>query len=209
MNVPPPKAEGQEGYECLPVRDPVCGSDGKTYSNKCELTVTQCKGYSRVVAGGGPCTANSFDCSATCPASPDLVCGSDKQTFDNDCFLNFAKYCSPGDISRAVASKGGCVSNLGDPDPVNSGTANGWASANHAQSLTPRYRHNHRHPHRLRLQIVSRPISTWSIAVISIRNVPSIRAIAGTSTRSITGFTTIQNLSSVRANADTINDLMR
>ncbi|XP_029140150.1 serine protease inhibitor Kazal-type 12 [Protobothrops mucrosquamatus] len=80
-------------YRCPKIYDPVCGTDGKTYSNKCELCSKILSGSKIDMAHEGKCV----DCSkypqpskgtaADCPQDHMPVCGTDGRTYPHICVL--------------------------------------------------------------------------------------------------------------------------
>jgi hypothetical protein len=63
--------------------DPVCGEDGKTYYNMCELDCAQVG-----MDHKGECQGQ--DCESLCPDIEDQVCGMDGITYTNPCFMECA-----------------------------------------------------------------------------------------------------------------------
>lgn len=63
-------------------RDPVCGVDGTTYKNTCELDCQRMKLDYR-----GACDPNR---NRPCTSLYEPVCGADGKTYENRCFLDKA-----------------------------------------------------------------------------------------------------------------------
>jgi len=100
VDAQPQKLEDLEAGEdkpclCPRIRDPVCGSDGRTYSNKCLLECAQKKNPDLKLVHKGPCQ-DDREVKCMCPRkiySP--VCGSDGKTYSNNCLLECAQKKNP------------------------------------------------------------------------------------------------------------------
>ncbi|KAH3725065.1 serine protease inhibitor dipetalogastin-like [Dreissena polymorpha] len=82
-------AIGADACICTMDYRPVCGVDGITYDNLCELN---CESVQKKHDGACPKT----DC--PCPRNLDYVCGDDGLTYDNHCLMrcNGATEAYPG-----------------------------------------------------------------------------------------------------------------
>ncbi|KAG7166161.1 Serine protease inhibitor dipetalogastin-like 1 [Homarus americanus] len=102
---------------------PVCGSDGTTYPNQCNLDVATCLDSSVTWRSDGLCPiatsapgiapagTESPPCANTCSRVFAPVCGSDGETYFNLCLLNLAA-CNENRVINA-AREGRCVPSSG------------------------------------------------------------------------------------------------
>ncbi|XP_065352950.1 serine protease inhibitor dipetalogastin-like [Cloeon dipterum] len=78
-------------HKCNKDSDPVCGSDGKTYHNKCFMMVATCKTGAEL-SHLGPCTnitPHRENCPVDCESAPidGPICGSDGNVYNHTCSM--------------------------------------------------------------------------------------------------------------------------
>ena len=95
---------------CTANYQPVCGSNGLTYSNACQLQSAACTTKSSItIAHEGECTAEEQPCPQFCPMIYEPVCGTDAHTYSNACFLNLQACNTKSGVT--VAYQGECITN--------------------------------------------------------------------------------------------------
>ncbi|PIK54375.1 hypothetical protein BSL78_08751 [Apostichopus japonicus] len=94
---------------CSRQYEPVCGSNGQTYSNPCLFKYAQhCDDQTLTRLSMGPCGREevTLDCSARiCTNEYAPICGSNGQTYINPCVFAYATYCDDPLLSMEHAGR--------------------------------------------------------------------------------------------------------
>ncbi|KAJ3206321.1 hypothetical protein HDU67_008247, partial [Dinochytrium kinnereticum] len=116
--------------ECQAAVEPVCGTDGNTYPNRCLLSIANCEDPTVTLAHEGLCLLNEpkrlqTACDEKVECDPEVdqpVCGTDGVTYANACYL-FLSTCRDPLVSKATDEP--CVSSGRDTNeaPIIDGTS--------------------------------------------------------------------------------------
>lgn len=95
----------EDNCVCTRIYDPVCGSDGKTYSNDCHFNCQKSKHSNLIIAHRGECKVIEAEPECICTREYTPVCGSNGKTYSNECELNCEHRF---DETLEIASRGPC-----------------------------------------------------------------------------------------------------
>eukprot|EP00921_Rhytidocystis_pertsovi_P018730 GHVQ01029658.1.p1 GENE.GHVQ01029658.1~~GHVQ01029658.1.p1 ORF type:complete len:450 (+),score=23.22 GHVQ01029658.1:256-1605(+) len=101
--------------ECGRIANPVCGSNNKTYFNRCTLEIATCQ-YGVNESYSGECYAETqeLDCPAGCPKLPAAwLCSNNGVSYDSQCAMRMAACKSGIPSSLSKAHDGKCVDDVG------------------------------------------------------------------------------------------------